>query len=109
MGRSKTNNFTVELPLWASSKQIKKALARFEAGRQIYNACLGEALKRRDQMLRSKMYRTAQAMPRNTREEIRTRVEAFSKARRKYADRSWVRVGGRRDNRALRGGAQNAK
>ncbi|SHJ44955.1 zinc ribbon domain-containing protein [Desulfofundulus thermosubterraneus] len=84
MGRSKTDSFVVEIPLRANSEQTRKALARFEAGRQIYNACLGEALKRRDQMLRSKMYRAALAMPHKTKEEIKARAEAFKEAREKY-------------------------
>ncbi len=84
MGRSKTDSFVVEIPLRANSEQTRKALARFEAGRQIYNACLGEALKRRDQMLRSKMYRAALAMPYKTKEEIKARTEAFKEAREKY-------------------------
>lgn len=84
MGRSSTESFVLELPLRANSKQLKKALARFEAGRQIYNACLGEALKRRDQMLRSKVYRAAQAMPGRTAEEARARAEAFGRAREEY-------------------------
>ena len=84
MGRSRTDSFVVEIPLRANSKQTKKALARFEAGRQIYNACLGEALKRRDQMLRSKMYRAAQVMPHKTKEEIEAGMKAFVEARGKY-------------------------
>ncbi|MGB9825634.1 MAG: hypothetical protein ACPLRU_03075, partial [Desulfofundulus sp.] len=84
MRRSKTDSFVVEIPLRANSEQTRKALVRFEAGRQIYNACLGEALKRRDQMLRSKMYRAALAMPHKTKEEIKARAEAFKEAREKY-------------------------
>lgn len=84
MGRSKTDSFVVEIPLRANSKQTRKALARFEAGRQIYNACLGEALKRLNQMLHSKMYRAAQAMPHKTEEEIKARAEAFEEAKIKY-------------------------
>ena len=84
MGRSKTDSFIVEQPLRANSKETKKALARFEAGRQVYNACLGEALERRDQMLRSKIYRAAQAMPHKTKEEAKVRSKVFNKAREKY-------------------------
>lgn len=84
MGRSKTDSFIVELPLRANSWQTKTALSRFEAGRQIYNACLGEALKRRDLMLRSKIYRAAKEMPGKTEEEKKARSEAFSAAREKY-------------------------
>lgn len=84
MGRSKTDSFVAEIPLRANSKQTRKILARFEAGRQIYNACLGEALKRRDQMVRSKIYRKALLMPHGTEEEAKARAEAFREAREKY-------------------------
>jgi hypothetical protein len=84
VGRSSTESFVLELPLKANSWQTKVALARFEAGRQLYNACLGEALKRRDQMLRSKIYRQALAMPHKTEEETEARAEAFAAAREKY-------------------------
>ncbi|WP_171804951.1 hypothetical protein [Mahella australiensis] len=84
MSRLKTDSFVVELPLRANSKQRKIAMARFEAGRQIYNACLGEALRRRDQMLTSKMYRQAILMPHKTEEECKIRNQAFREVRIKY-------------------------
>ena len=84
MGKSKTPSFIVELPLVTNSEQKHILNSRFEAGRQAYNACLGEALKRRDQMLRSKMYRSALAMPHKTKEETKARSDAFKEAREKY-------------------------
>ncbi|MEO1378665.1 MAG: RNA-guided endonuclease TnpB family protein, partial [Cyanobacteria bacterium J06635_10] len=46
MARSKTPSFMTELPLKVDSKQERELLARFQAARQLYNACLGEALAR---------------------------------------------------------------
>ena len=84
MGKSKTPSFIVELPLVTNSEQRHILNSRFEAGRQANNACLGEALKRRGQMLRSKLYRSALTMPHKTKEEIEARAKAFKEARKKY-------------------------
>ncbi|RJO62757.1 MAG: transposase [Dehalococcoidia bacterium] len=84
MGRSKTPSFITEFPLATNSEQKHVLNSRFEAGRQIYNACLGEVLKRRDMMLRSKIYRAARAMPHKTEEEAKARSKAFKEAREKY-------------------------
>jgi len=84
MAKSTTPSFIIEIPLITNSKQAHILQSRFEAGRQMYNACLGEALKRRDLMLRSKIYRAAKDMPNSTKEEKETRSEAFNAARGKY-------------------------
>lgn len=83
IGSFQNRQFCRRLPLRANSGQTRTAFSRFEAGRQIYNACLGEALKRRDLMLRSKMYRAALAMPHSTDKEKKARKEAFKGAREK--------------------------
>ena len=62
MTKSKTASFVLELPLVVDSRQEAVLLARLEAGRQVYNACLGQALKRREHLLYSRAYQTAQAM-----------------------------------------------
>ena len=80
MGKSKTPSFVVELPLVTNSEQRHILNSRFEAGRQIYNACLGEAINRRDQMLRSKTYRAALDMPSSEKQEKQARSKAFSEA-----------------------------
>lgn len=81
---AKTPSFVVELPLVTNSESRHILNSRFEAGRQIYNACLGEAIKRRDLMQRSKIYRTALTMPSSTGEERSARSKEFSIARAKY-------------------------
>lgn len=81
---SKTPSFVLELPLVTDSEARHILGSRFEAGRQIYNACLGEALKRRDLMQRSKLYRAALDMPSSTSKERKARSKSFGTARRQY-------------------------
>ena len=40
MRRSQTASFVTDLPIVVDSKTEKKLLAKFQAGRQLYNACL---------------------------------------------------------------------
>lgn len=54
--------FVLELPLQTHGGQEKTLRTRFEAGRQIYNACLGECLRRLTLMRESKDYQRARAM-----------------------------------------------
>ena len=44
--RSKTPTFLLELPLQVDAQQAKHLRAHFEAARCLYNALLGEAVKR---------------------------------------------------------------
>ena len=46
MKRSKTPTFLLELPLAVDAGQAKRLRAHFEAARCLYNALLGEAMKR---------------------------------------------------------------
>jgi hypothetical protein len=61
--RSSTPSFVLELPLVVQPREERKLLAAFEAGRRLYNACLGEALHRLDQMRSSEDWHRAQALP----------------------------------------------
>jgi len=64
MPKAKTDSFIVEVPLAITSSEEKCLLARLEAARQVYNACLGESLKRLGLLRQSKAYQTARKMPR---------------------------------------------
>src|SRR5437773_2627575 len=57
MSKNKIPTFVLELPLVVNEAQEKVVLARLEAARQVYNACLGEALRRRDHLLHSPAYK----------------------------------------------------
>jgi putative transposase len=89
MSRSKTPSFVLELGLRATAVQEKQILARLEAARQVYNACLGESLKRLELLRQSKAYRAARKMVRGRtgagatqeqKQKARARARAFRKA-----------------------------
>jgi transposase len=61
--RKQTPSFVCEIPLSVSLQEEKRLLARLEAARQLYNACLGEALKRLALLGSSRLYQTARALP----------------------------------------------
>jgi putative transposase len=77
--KSKTPTFVCELPLRVSPMEEKVLLACLEAARQVYNACLGEALRRLALVRQSKQYNAAL---RETQEE--KRQELFAAARGRY-------------------------
>lgn len=64
----KTPSFVTTIPLKVSAGQEQALLKRFEAARQVYNACLSESLKRLDLMRQSKAWQAAKKMPRGDRE-----------------------------------------
>ncbi len=61
MARSTTPSFITEVPLIVDSKQEAELLSRFQAGRQLYNACLNEAMKRLELVRNSELYKAWQA------------------------------------------------
>lgn len=90
-----TPSFILELPLQVTAKQRAILLKRFDVARQIYNACLGEGLRRLDWMRESKAWRRAVRMPEKTSEQKKARTEAFESAGqaagfRKHALQSWA-------------------
>src|SRR5258708_59541 len=60
--KAKTPSFVTELPLTVNAVQEHVLLARLAAARQVYNACLGEAFKRREALLHSRAYQAARGM-----------------------------------------------
>lgn len=58
----KTPSFTVEFPLKVTPSDAPELGIRMEMHRQIYNACLGEALKRLKLMRESKAYQKARKL-----------------------------------------------
>ncbi|GEM_PF-2061494 len=79
MPRSKTPSFVVDIPLVVDSTQEKALLSRFQAGRQLYNACLNEAMVRMALVRQSAAYQTARKLPKG-----KLRTEAFNTARTAY-------------------------
>jgi len=63
MGKSKTPTFILELALETSPHDEAELNARFEAARQLYNACLDEAKRRLDLLRQSNEFKHAKRMP----------------------------------------------
>jgi hypothetical protein len=81
MKRNKTPTFLLELPLRADAGQAKRLRAHFEAGRCLYNALLGEAMKRLRAMRADPAWQAARSIPLMHKQE---RKEAFSRLRQAY-------------------------
>ncbi|MEO1375294.1 MAG: transposase [Cyanobacteria bacterium J06635_10] len=81
MARSKTPSFVTELPLKVNSKQEKELLARFQAARQLYNACLNEALVRMNLVKNSELYQQAKKLRGGSK---KARQDLFNKAREQH-------------------------
>jgi hypothetical protein len=79
--KSKTPTFLLELPLRVDAGQSKRLRAHFEAARCLYNALLGEAMKRLRAMRADPAWQEARAIPQALKQE---RKEAFSRLRQAY-------------------------
>ena len=77
--RCPSASFVCEVRLHVTPQQERVLLARLEAGRQLYNACLGEAVRRLDLVRQSRLWQKA----RRTR-DAPTRARLFAKTRRQY-------------------------
>src|ERR1700690_1265521 len=74
-----TPSFVIELRLKTSVSEETEIDKSFNAGRMIYNACLGETLRRVDLMRESKAYKKVLAMPQDA-----DRTKAFKSLRQQY-------------------------
>jgi transposase len=77
----RTPTFLLELPLQVNSKQAKRLHGHFEAARHLYNALLGETMKRLKRMRASEEWQQARAIPRG---DIQARIVAFTALRKEY-------------------------
>src|SRR5258706_12040122 len=77
----RTPSFVCEVPLRVSRTQERTLLARLEAARQVYNACLGEARTRVRLVRQSKAFQRARTLPRDD----PTRKTLFAQARAQHA------------------------
>jgi transposase len=80
VARSTTPSFILELPLVVDSAADSELLSRFQAGRQLYNACLHEATSRMELLRNTAEYQAAKRLPLKSKQ----RSEAFNKARKQY-------------------------
>jgi len=81
MKRAKTPTFLLELPLQVNWSQESHVRAHLEAARSLYNALLGEAMKRLSCMRNDPAWAQARAIPRSKKQE---RAQAFAALRKKY-------------------------
>ena len=82
MAKRTTPTFIVELPLSVSRRDESELLVRLDVCRQLYNACLGEALRRLDRMRDSLDWQRAKAL--KGKALAQARGEAFQATRAKY-------------------------
>jgi putative transposase len=78
---ARTPSFVCEVPLRVAPAQERILLARLEAGRQVYNACLGEARTRVRLVRESKAFQRARTLPRDD----AARKTLFAQARQQHA------------------------
>ena len=83
--RRRTPSFICEIPLKVSPASERVLLTRLEAGRQIYNACLGEAKRRLALVRQSKLYQRAQTLPKD--DPVRPKL--FAQARERHGFREY--------------------
>jgi transposase len=81
MKRAQTPSFLLELPLQVTLTQAARLRAHFEAGRCLYNAILGESMRRLSRMRADPRWQEARAIPHSQKQE---RQRAFSKLRDDY-------------------------
>jgi hypothetical protein len=81
VARNSTPSFITEIPLKVDNSQESELLSRFQAARQLYNACLNEAIIRMELVKNSDTYKQAKKISRN---EKKKRSEAFTEARKAY-------------------------
>ncbi len=70
-------SFICELPLVLVGNDERRLRIRLDCARQIYNAVLGESLKRLSLLRQSKAFQAAHAMPKQSKEQQRERAAAF--------------------------------
>jgi putative transposase len=84
MSRAKTHSFMSEFEVQTTSKDRRVLRSRLEAGRQLYNAVLGEAIRRLARMRWDPDFEQAKAMPKGA-----ARKAAFAALRVKHGFREY--------------------
>ena len=81
MARSTTPSFVTTIPLQVSPPEERELVARLNAARNLYNACLSEVSKRRELLRNSAEYQRALATPKD---QKKLRSDRFNAARKVY-------------------------
>ncbi len=79
MARSSTPSFITEVPLIATSQDEAELSARFQAGRQLYNALLNESMARMNLVRQSDLFKKAKRLSKG-----KIRNQAFQTAKEAY-------------------------
>jgi putative transposase len=82
MPKSSTPSFITTIPLIVDSQSETELLSRFQAGRQLYNALLNEAMVRMRLVRKSDLYQFARKLPKLPKNKLRN--EAFKVAYQQY-------------------------
>jgi putative transposase len=82
MPKSSTPSFITTIPLIVASQSEIELLSRFQAGRQLYNALLNEAMVRMKLVRKSDLYQYARKLPKLPKNKLRN--EAFKVAYQQY-------------------------
>jgi len=82
MPKSSTPSFITTIPLIVDSQSETELLSRFQAGRQLYNALLNEAMVRMKLVRKSDLYQFARKLPKLPKNKLRN--EAFKVAYQQY-------------------------
>jgi hypothetical protein len=83
----------LELPLRTTATDERALSIRLDAARNIYNACLGEALWRQDRMRKSKAWQAGRKLPKRPpgSQERKASAKAFKEISAEYGKSSWSR------------------
>ena len=84
MSKDRSLSFVCEIPLRATQTNTRILNARFEAAGQMYNALLGEGMRRLNLMRQSKKYNQARAISPSDEERQAERAALFKQARDTY-------------------------
>lgn len=76
--RTKTPSFVAEFPLWTNAPAERELAIRLDAARNIYNAALGESLRRLDLMRESLAWQRARALPKGAPRSTERKVRAVA-------------------------------
>lgn len=82
--KEKTPSAIMEFRLLESKKDYKELLKLQDLGRILYNACLGESLKRLNLVKNDDLYKETITIPKDTKEEKEQRKENFKFLNEKY-------------------------
>lgn len=81
-----TPSFVTEIPLKVTGSQDRELLARFEAARQLYNACLSEAMIRMELVRKSDLYQQARKLSKEKDKTKRKELFKQSRERKRFTD-----------------------